>query len=165
MSDDDSFHDAQSRSDADGGSSSDSGADDHPLFGGDPTGVYAPYLQLRQEQQRAESSMIPLPPRVIGSWKDNHVDIRVCKCRKSNCLKVRIRNWNKRRRKYCFERLLTFFCFHYLLLLPCIIALLRLFFGRCPLSCQMQLHQLSQHESQSPAFGGASKSDYFRAET
>ena len=116
--DDDSFHDAHSRSDADGGSSSDSGADDHPSIGSDPTGIYAPYLQLRQQQQRAASSMVPLPPRVIGSWKDNHVDnMGVCKCRKSNCLMVR--NWKKERSFVCFKMLLTVFCFH-LLLLPCI---------------------------------------------
>jgi hypothetical protein len=117
MSDDDSFHDAQTRSDA-GGTCSESEADDHPLFDGDPTGVYAPYLQLRQEQQRKESLMVPLPTRVIGSWKDNNdVDqTGVCKCRKSNCLKVR--NCDKGRREYCFEILLTFYC-SYLLLLRC----------------------------------------------
>ena len=52
-------------------------------------GIYAPLMRLQHQHHVENSSIVPLPRRVIGGLRDQVEASLSCSCSKSNCLKVR----------------------------------------------------------------------------
>jgi hypothetical protein len=54
-----------------------------------PDILYGPLLRKQYNREVENSSVVPLPPRVIGGLRDQVETIKVCNCKRSHCLKVR----------------------------------------------------------------------------
>lgn len=51
-------------------------------------GVYAPLLRVQYKRNMENATTVPLPPKVIGGLRDQAERLKICNCKKSNCLKV-----------------------------------------------------------------------------
>ena len=53
-----------------------------------PAGAYAPMLRHRLERDLDGTSVVPLPPRVVGGLRDQIERTKQCNCKRSHCLKL-----------------------------------------------------------------------------
>jgi len=51
-------------------------------------GVYGPAIRNRLKRQQEFSSVVSLPPRVIGGIRDALAKTKQCNCKRSHCLKL-----------------------------------------------------------------------------
>ena len=57
-------------------------------YADDIAGIYTPLLRMRKKRCLPSLPVVPLPPHVIGGLRDQIEKIKICNCKRSNCLKL-----------------------------------------------------------------------------